>query len=223
MLQFGVILFVVKILCFETLATNVENENSRLILELQRKLQRMQVENANLVQRMEEQVRDINILKNKVQKLENKEKHSNVNDTGSIAFAAELTHTVGPGVSGVILPFSREILNVGIGYSLATATFTAAFRGIYFFSWSVMVGTRYLSCSFLALNNVAVIGYGMHGTYSTAYGTGSSQTAILVLNTGDQVNIKIGDHNNCQAYYGTAYKITRMSSFKGFLIKNMEL
>lgn len=51
------------------------------------------------------------------------------NDTGSIAFAAELTHTIGPNAAYGIVPYGREIMNIGVGYSITSYTFTALIKG----------------------------------------------------------------------------------------------
>lgn len=122
-----------------------------------------------------------------------------------------------------IVPFGRQITSVGIGYSNASYTFTAVIKGIYVFSWnnlSTLQG-KY-PCSYLALNGIMVRGYANYGEGKNYYPNAVSQSALLVLNPGDQVNIRVGDWPNCNVHLDMeSYK--RINTFKGFLVTSLEI
>lgn len=144
---------------------------------------------------------------------------SPVSDFGAVAFAAELNRTVGPNADHSIIPYGREMLNIGKAYSTACYTFTAKQKGLYFFSWTVIVTPGCHPCNYLALNGEPVAGYSAYGP--DHYTSGSCQVALLVLNPDDQVNIRLGDFSTCQAMFNTSYVAYRSASFKGFLIRSI--
>lgn len=142
------------------------------------------------------------------------------NSLGAVAFAAELTHTVN--LQNTIVPFGRSITNVGIGYSTSSYTFTAALRGLYYFSWTTLSEFKVgkYPCTYLALDGNPVYGLSSF-SYGNNASNGISQTAVLVLNEGQEVNVRVGQSSICQAFYSPK-NYQRISSFKGFLIRSLE-
>lgn len=158
------------------------------------------------------------------QKLQHLTDMFQAHDTGTIAFAAENTHTVGPNTPRVIIPFGSTILDIGGGYSTSTYTFTAPVNGLYFFQWETISEWNRQSCSYLALNGVAVSGYGSHGNHDHQLRSSGSQTSILILNQGDQVSIRLGEYIECSAVHNSGPRGAhdKGSSFKGFLIRLLQ-
>lgn len=144
------------------------------------------------------------------------------NSTGSIAFAAELTATIGPNAGHTVLPFGREILNLGLQYNVTSYTFNPKFRGLYFFAWSQVCARLYHTCSYLAVNGVYVHGASMYGNLDDNYSIHDSQTAVVELEANDNVNVRLDSSWSCKAEYNVGKIIERSSSFMGFLIRNLE-
>lgn len=138
--------------------------------------------------------------------------------TGTIAFAAELTHTVDGAMT--IIPFGREMLNLGGAYNIQTYTFTSTIKGLFYFSWSSLKSSAGNMCSQIAVDGVLQEGYGEHAGDTGFYVT-SSQVAILLLYPGNQVNVRMMNFPYCTSQYYTEPRF-RCNSFKGFLIRNME-
>lgn len=150
-------------------------------------------------------------------------KQTQHNDTGIVAFAAECQRSFGPNVQNAILPYDRLILQHGCCYSTATFTFTSMIHGLYHFSYSTMHGNRggvQHGCTYLAKNGVAVDGYANYGNPAPlGY---SSKQALVELQVGEEVNIRMGDNVLCSIYYDISHKMNAALSFSGFLVANLE-
>lgn len=141
---------------------------------------------------------------------------------GDVAFAAELTRTVGPNAQDTVIPYGRVTVNEGGAYDGGSATFTASAAGTYFFQWSTMTAPNGHSCSYMVVNGQPEDGAGATGNYGITSNWGyGSQSALMNLNSGDSIQIRLGDHSDCQAVYNNERSMQRTCSFKGFLVKNM--
>lgn len=140
------------------------------------------------------------------------------NQTGAIAFAAESITSIGPDEADSVLPYGTLLLNIGSHYNGRTYTFTSPNKGLYYFSWTTVTAVH-RSCSYIALNGEAVDGYKSYGSGEAA--NSANQQALLELAPGDQVQVRLGNSNECQAIFHDANIILRSSSIKGFLIRKL--
>ncbi|MEQ2171086.1 hypothetical protein GOODEAATRI_007080 [Goodea atripinnis] len=129
-----------------------------------------------------------------------------------VAFSAAMPQegTIGPVNVLYPLVYKHVLSNVGGHYSPVTGYFTAPVRGIYYFSFSSFSwgGEGTTGGSLYRNENKVVSWYG----YSTSHSVSGSNSAILLLQAGDMVNVrlwdtrKISDNGN------------RYSTFSGFLL-----
>lgn len=63
----------------------------------------------------------------------------------------------------------------------------------------------------------------MLGAESSPGWESGAQTALVILQSGDTVNIRVGDDERCMVLSATSRNIDRAVTFKGFLIRNMEI
>ncbi|XP_008433444.1 complement C1q-like protein 3 [Poecilia reticulata] len=132
-----------------------------------------------------------------------------------VAFSAALPKdgTIGPVNVLYPLVYKHILSNIGGHYSPVTGYFTAPLRGLYYFSFSSLcwAGDGTSGGSLYRNENKVVSWYG----YSKTDPISGSNSAILLLQAGDMVNIrlwdgrKISDNGN------------RYSTFSGFLLSPM--
>ncbi|XP_038075633.1 uncharacterized protein LOC119743302 [Patiria miniata] len=131
--------------------------------------------------------------------------------SSAIAFSADLT-TSFTGDNGDIIIFDNIETNMGDGYDSQSGVFSCSIPGVYFFTTSL----QRLSSStrphvFLKKNGARIFGiYDSHDNYYHQ----SSNSAVLVLATGDRVWLAFGSSN--RGIYGDSSN--KYSFFSGFLI-----
>lgn len=149
-------------------------------------------------------------------------KEMSAQSAGSVAFAAEQTQTVSG--QNTIIPYGRMITNEGTGYDNNTFTFTSAVKAIYFFSWTNLLEASSSSypCSYLAVDGIQVNGFANWNVGTISQESTATQTAVIVLNRGQQANVRVGQWPTCKSFY-TSAAWGRVNSFKGFMIRNLEV
>ena len=110
--------------------------------------------------------------------------------------------------------FDTVETNLGNAYSGSTGGFTAPVSGAYVFSLTVMLygtSSRSRTGEFQITKNGVLKVRVYSDTYDTSNNFQASGTAVLVLNKGDDVHVKVSGSN----YYiqGSGY-----SNFSGFLL-----
>ncbi|OWF50990.1 Complement C1q tumor necrosis factor-related protein 3 [Mizuhopecten yessoensis] len=111
-----------------------------------------------------------------------------------VAFHAILAHQVIDPGNDHELSFEHVITNTGNYYSHNTGAFTAYQPGSYVFTWEITASTSQFIDTHL-LRNGDVVGsirtWGYSGSGST-----SSGTAVLALDSRDEVLVRVGDHTS---------------------------
>ncbi|XP_060081852.1 complement C1q-like protein 3 [Ylistrum balloti] len=126
-----------------------------------------------------------------------------------IAFHAILAHTISDPALEHIIPFDKILTNIGAHFSPQTGVFTCDVIGAYHFSWMIKVPGGYYIVTELVRNG-AVIGTAMSGDDS--YWTTGAASVITMLNPGDEVWVRVSEHN------GGADIAPTFSMFNGFLL-----
>ncbi|XP_054914605.1 complement C1q-like protein 2 [Poeciliopsis prolifica] len=132
-----------------------------------------------------------------------------------VAFSAAMPTTDITGPVNVLysLVYKHVLSNIGGHYSPVTGYFTAPVRGIYYFSFSSFCwgGDGTSGGSLYRNENQVVSWYG----YSKNHPISGSNSAILLLQVGDMVNVRLWDKSKISDN-GNKY-----STFSGFLLSPM--
>lgn len=132
-----------------------------------------------------------------------------------IAFAASLHRVVT--VPDAVLPYNTKLVDEGAAYDFPNATFNAPTRGLYWFSWTTLMKER-AGCSYLALDGTQVDGFASYGHHVWRWDS-VSQDAVLVLDAGQKVTIRLGKNETCGVTWTTS-DWGVVSTFKGALLNS---
>ncbi|XP_069122546.1 complement C1q tumor necrosis factor-related protein 3-like [Argopecten irradians] len=115
-----------------------------------------------------------------------------VASTGYVAFFSSLKHLLTDVANEQAIHFENVVTNNGGHYSQNTGVFTCPIEGTYVFSWTIYAsGAQYIDTE-LVKNSVAVA-YSRAG--DSAYHEASSTSAIVNLNPGDEVWIRVKERS----------------------------
>uniref|UniRef100_A0A087X2L1 C1q domain-containing protein n=1 Tax=Poecilia formosa TaxID=48698 RepID=A0A087X2L1_POEFO len=165
----------------------------------------------------ERQEATVRALEETNRKLEASEKKVDVlNSTlTEVAFSAAMPKegTIGPVNVLYPLVYKHVLSNIGGHYSPVTGYFTAPVRGVYYFSFSSFcwAGDGTSGGSLYRNENKVVSWYG----YSKTDPISGSNSAILLLQAGDMVNIRLWDGRKISD------NVNKYSTFSGFLLSPM--
>ncbi|XP_036375404.1 complement C1q-like protein 2 [Megalops cyprinoides] len=135
-------------------------------------------------------------------------------DRPKVAFSAVLTDAgnVGPFNTDVTLVYAKVITNIGNHYSPATGIFTAPVRGVYYFRFTAFGFGSHLRIGSMLYKNGQRIVYVSDSQGSGEQDDYSSNAAVLQLEVGDQVYMRLPSNN--KVYDDTFNHCT----FSGFLL-----
>ncbi|XP_069134194.1 complement C1q-like protein 2 [Argopecten irradians] len=129
---------------------------------------------------------------------------------GPIAFYYYL-HDQVPPPGNYIIKFDDKVTNEGGYYDPTSGAFTCPKTGVYVFSWSIGEVAHGHIYSELQKNEIETVAWAITG--DTLYATSTSNTAILHLDTGDKVSVKVTSTGNRPTLW------EKFSTFSGFLLE----
>ncbi|XP_060081747.1 uncharacterized protein LOC132561047 [Ylistrum balloti] len=138
-------------------------------------------------------------------------KRVNADYEDMVAFYAVLSHNYDQVFNDMDIRFDRVLTNFGSSYSGNTGVFTCTRAGVYMFSWTVHVTTRYSYTELV--KNGAPIGHAFSG--DSPYSGSGTGLIVLPLEHGDEISIRLGSHVPT-----TVYGAEATTNFSGFRLQS---
>ena len=112
--------------------------------------------------------------------------------------------------------FGSETLDIGSGYNSGTSVYTAPMAGTWTFTWTLSVGHRRRENYGGSYSTQLVVNNSVKDTLFTSLDYVSTSTAVVSLNVGDRVFIRVRSREGGVDIY--SYSTIGQSTFSGWML-----